>query len=238
MFKEQIGKSMEVYVDDMLVKSRQSNDHVRDLAEMFNILRQYGMKINPLKCSFGVASGKFLGFIVNARGIEANPKKIQAIRDVRPPRTIKQVQSLNGKVAALSRFISRSTENCIPFFDVIKKGKRNFDWTTACEEAFRALVDHLERPPILSKPLDHEELYIYLAVSQHAISAALIREENRVQRRFTMSANDSPERKEIILRLRSWHTVWWSHRVNSVHTFKRIPSMCIPISPCVKCCKS
>ena len=70
---------MEVYVDDMLVKSRQSTDHIRDLVEMFDILRYYGMKINPLKCSFGVASGKFLGFIVNARVIEVNPEKIQAI---------------------------------------------------------------------------------------------------------------------------------------------------------------
>ena len=82
MFKDQIGKTMEVYVDDMLVKSRQSNDHIRDLAEMFDISRHFGMKINPLKCSFGVALGKFLGFIVNARGIEANPEKIQAIRDI------------------------------------------------------------------------------------------------------------------------------------------------------------
>src|SRR5574338_956581 len=118
MFKDQLGRTMEVYVDLMLVKSRRSNDHIRDLAEMFDILRFYGMKINPLKCSFGVASGKFLGFIVNARGIEANPEKIQAIRDVQAPRTIKQVQSLNGKVAALSRFISKATDKCIPFFDV------------------------------------------------------------------------------------------------------------------------
>ena len=89
--KDQIGRTTEVYVDDMLVKSRQSNDHIRDLAEMFDILRHYGMKINPSKCSFGVASRKFLGFIVNARGIEANPEKIQAIRDIQAPRTIKQV---------------------------------------------------------------------------------------------------------------------------------------------------
>ncbi|XP_052189976.1 uncharacterized protein LOC127799795 [Diospyros lotus] len=76
MFNDFIGKTMEVYVDDMLVKSKQVIDHIRDLEEAFQILRKYQMRLNPLKCSFGVASGKFLGFIVNERGIEANPKKI------------------------------------------------------------------------------------------------------------------------------------------------------------------
>ena len=140
------------------------------------------MKLNPLKCNFGVASRKFLGFIVNARGIEANPEKIWAIRNLETPKTIKQVQSLNGKIAALSRFISKSTEICIPFFDLIRKGKRNFEWTMECKGAFRALIQHLSTPPILSKPIDHEKLYIYFAVSENAISAALIREEDRVQK--------------------------------------------------------
>jgi len=117
---------MEVYVDDMLVKSRRSNDHIRALAKMFGVLRKYQMKLNPLKCSFGVAFGKFLGFIVNSQGIEANPEKIQAIKDIQMSKTLKHVQSLNGKVAALNRFISKATDKCIPFFDIVKKGKRNF----------------------------------------------------------------------------------------------------------------
>ena len=81
----------------------------------------------------------------------------------------------------MSRFISKSTDKCIPFFDLIRKGKRNFEWTTECEGAFRSLVQHLSTPPILSKPVDHEQLYLYLAVSEHAISAALVREEDKVQ---------------------------------------------------------
>ena len=76
MFSEQIGNNMEVYVDDMLVKSQHNNNHVDDLEECFSILRKYNMKLNPQKCSFGVLSGNFLGFIVNARGIEVNPDKI------------------------------------------------------------------------------------------------------------------------------------------------------------------
>lgn len=149
---------------------------------MFNILRECRMKLKPLKCHFGVASGKFLEFIVNARGIEANPEKIWTIQNLKTPRTIKQVQSLNGKMTALSRFISKSTNKYIPFFDLIRKGKQNIEWNEECKGAFRALVQHLSTPPILSKPIDHERLYIYLAVSENAISAALIREEDFIQR--------------------------------------------------------
>ena len=132
---------MEVYVDNMLVKSKQSSSHTQDLAEMFGILRKYRMKLNPLKCSFGVASGKFLGFIVSSRGIEINPSQIAAIRNIEEPRRIKDVQSLAGKVAALSRFISKATNKCVPFFDLIKRGKKNFEWTPDCVEAFRNLLD-------------------------------------------------------------------------------------------------
>lgn len=86
MFKDQIGKNMEVYVDDMLVKSTSRKEHVGDLRETFKVLRKYKMKLNPSKCAFGVASGKFLGFMVSQRGIEANSEKIRAILDMCPPR--------------------------------------------------------------------------------------------------------------------------------------------------------
>jgi len=128
MFEEQIGKTMEVYVDDMLVKSKQVGDHVCDLEEMFRILRSYLMKLNPLKCAFGVASGKFIGFMVNNRGIEANPEKSKALIDMRLPIRVKDVQSLNGQVVALSRFNLKATDKCLPFFDILKKAK-SFEWT-------------------------------------------------------------------------------------------------------------
>ncbi|XP_074342175.1 uncharacterized protein LOC141679621 [Apium graveolens] len=107
MFKKQIGKSMEVYVDDMLVKSKRAEDDIADLAEMFHILRKNKMKLNPQKCVFGVESGKFLGFMVNHRGIEANPAKIKALLDMKSPTSVKQVQSLTGRIAALNRFVSK-----------------------------------------------------------------------------------------------------------------------------------
>ena len=89
MFKDQIGRTMEVYVDDMLVKSKVAGDHIKHLMEMFDILRRFRMKLNPQKCVFGVESGKFLGFIVNHRGIEANPAKIKALMDMKSPTNVK-----------------------------------------------------------------------------------------------------------------------------------------------------
>ena len=94
MFKKQIGRNMEVYVDDMLVKSKEEEDHLDDLKEMFNTLRQYSMKLNSSKYVFGVSSGKFLGFIVSQRGIEENPEKVKAILEMSSLKTIKEVQSL------------------------------------------------------------------------------------------------------------------------------------------------
>ncbi|XP_074326570.1 uncharacterized protein LOC141664514 [Apium graveolens] len=181
MFKHQLGKTMEAYIDDMLVKSKEARDHVRHLAEMFQILREYRMKLNPQKCVFGVESGKFWGFIVNHRGIEANPAKIQALLEMRSPRRVKDVQSLTGRVAALNRFISKSSDKCQKFFKAIKRAGRNFKWTEECEEAFQNIKKHLSSPPMLSNPKAGETLTLYLAVSDFTISAVLVREEDDVQ---------------------------------------------------------
>ena len=169
---------MEVYVDDMLVKSKKAADHIRHLGEAFDILRKYQMKLNPKKCSFGVSAGKFLGYIVSFRGIEANPAKIKALLDLSPPRTIKEVQSLNGRVTALTRFISRSTDKCRPFFQILK-GDGRLEWNDECEQAFAKLKEYLGKPPVLAKPLEGETLFLYLAVSEYAVSAVLVREEER-----------------------------------------------------------
>ena len=123
MFKEQIGKTMEVYVDDMLVKSKTATDHIAHFSDTFVVLRKYQMKLNLLKCAFRVAFGKFLDFMVNHRGIEANPEKTQALIDMWSPSKTKEVQSLTRRVAALSRFISRATDKCLPFFDSLKGSK-------------------------------------------------------------------------------------------------------------------
>ena len=138
------------------------------------------MKLNPTKCSFGVAAGKFLGYMVTQRGIEANPDQIRSVMNIPSPACIRDVQRLAGRVAALSRFISHSSEKCHLFFSTLRKSK-DFEWTSACEQALQDLKKYLTSPPLFSKPKDGEQLYIYLAVSEGAVSAVLVREEESKQ---------------------------------------------------------
>ena len=182
VFKDQIGRNMQVYVDDMLVMSKLDSDHVADLAETFGNLRRHQMKLNPAKCAFGVSAGKFLGFMVTQRGIEANPEKVQAILDMEQPASKKQVQQLTGRVAALSHFISRSADRCRPFFKVLRK-MNGFAWTEECQQAFEELKKTLASPPLLSRPEEGEELTLYLAVTPEAVSSVLVRtDDHGIQR--------------------------------------------------------
>ena len=179
MFQKQIGATMEVYIDDMLVKSTTTMDlHIAHLSEAFQILRSYNMKLNPAKCAFDVSTGIFLGFIVNHRGIEANPDKIKVVLDMPSPSGIKEVQRLTGRITALSRFISRASDKCQPFFQVLKKA---FQWDIKCEEAFSVLKTYLSSPPILVRPVEGELLTLYLAVSDFSTSVVLVRDKERVQ---------------------------------------------------------
>ena len=157
MFQKQIGASMEVYIYDMLVKSTMAELYIAHLSEAFQILREYNMKLNPAKCAFGVSAEKFLGFIVNNRGIEANPDKIKAVLDMPPSSNIKEVQRLTGRIVTLSRFVSKSSDKCQPFFQVLynlllqpsserSRGEVSKDGETNPGVSNRSL----EAPPLLS----------------------------------------------------------------------------------------
>lgn len=106
IFKSLIRWTIKVYVDDMIIKSKDPNEHVKHLEETFALLREYKIKLNPEKCVFRVGSSKFLGFLVSHIRIEANPKKIRAVVEMKLPCTLKGIQSLTGKLPALNRFIS------------------------------------------------------------------------------------------------------------------------------------
>ena len=175
MFESQIGKIVEIYIDDMLVKSVRKEDHLAHLSEVFEILRRDKLRLNASKCLFGVCSGKFLGHIISNRGIEANPDQISALINLEEPMDAKQVQRLMGMIAALGRFISRSADKCRPFFRLLGK-KRKFLWDEDCSAAFQAIKAYLSSPPCLSIPSPGEPLYLYLAVSEHAVSTVLVRE--------------------------------------------------------------
>jgi ribonuclease HI len=200
MFSSQLGKTVEVYIDDMVVKSVFAGNHLRDLRVVFNTLRRHHLKLNASKCAFGVGSGKFLGFMVTQRGIEANPDQISAILELRPPRTVREVQKLTGMAAALNRFISRSAEKCRPFFDLIKK-RKNFHWGDQSDQAFEQLKEYLAAAPLLSTPVNGESLYVYLAVSEHAVSVAIVREDYNIQKPvyYTSKTLDGAESRYLPL---------------------------------------
>ena len=140
---------------------------------IFEILRSYRLCLNASKCSFGVGSGKFLGYMVTYKGIEVNPDQIKPINDLRTPQNPREVQKLTGMAAALNRFISRLADRCRPFFLLINKWK-NFEWTEECARAFQQLKDYLVRPPIMSSPEPDEVLFAYIAVAPYAVSLVLI----------------------------------------------------------------
>ena len=123
MFESQLRKNIEIYIDDMVVKSKMVSEHLGDLRTIFEILRKYKLRLNSSKCSFGVGSVKFLGYMVTHRGIEVNSDKIKAINNLLSPRNPKDVQKLTRMATALNRFISRSADRCRPFFLLINKWK-------------------------------------------------------------------------------------------------------------------
>uniref|UniRef100_A0A2N9GCB7 Uncharacterized protein n=1 Tax=Fagus sylvatica TaxID=28930 RepID=A0A2N9GCB7_FAGSY len=181
MFGRLIGNTVEAYIDDMLIKSKKKTSHVEDLREVLEILRATKLRLNATKCLFGVSSGKFLGHMISYNGVEANPDQISALLNLQPPKDAKQVQRLTGMIAALGRFISRSADRCRPFFQLLGK-RRKFLWDQDCSAAFEGIKAYLSSPPCLSIPCSGEPLFLYLAVSEHAVSAVLVRETNEGQR--------------------------------------------------------
>ena len=175
MFRPLLGNTMDVYIDDILVKSKQCPDHATHLQQAFDLLREYGMKLNPLKCAFGISVGRFLGFMVTQRGIEANIAQLKAILQSPAPNSKKEIQQLTGRLAALRLFISRFTDRLKPLFTTLRRASRA-EWNEECDRAFIAIKQYLTESPILVSPEAGDTLYLYLAASDIAVSAALFKE--------------------------------------------------------------
>ena len=173
MFESQLGKNIEIHIDDMVVKSKVVSEHLGDLRTIFEILRKYKLCLNASKCSFGVGSCKFLGYMVTHRGIEVKPDQIKAINNLQSPWNPKEVQKLTEMAATLNKFISRSADRCRPFFLLIYKWKR-FEWTKECAIAFQQLKDYLAHPPIMSSPKLDEVLFAYIVVAPYVVILVLI----------------------------------------------------------------
>jgi hypothetical protein len=172
-FKRQHNKNVEAYVDDVVVKTRNSDMLIADLEETFASLREYRWKLNPNKCVFSVPSGKLLGFIISHRGIEANPEKISVITSMKAPTCIKDVQKLTGCMAALNRFISKCGERGLPFFKLVKHQDK-FAWTLEEDQALAHLKDFLSKPPVLTDPRKMEQLLLYLAATTQVVNTAIV----------------------------------------------------------------
>nr|AAP52608.2 retrotransposon protein, putative, Ty3-gypsy subclass [Oryza sativa Japonica Group] len=169
-FSTQIGRNVEAYLDDVVVKTKQKDDLITDLEETFASIRAFRMKLNPEKCIFGVPLGKLLGFMVSHRGIQANPQKINAILNMEPPSSQKDVQKLIGCMAALSRFVSRLGEQGMPFFKLLKKTD-SFQWGPEAQKAFEDFKKLLTTPPVLASPHPQEPLLLYVSVTSQVVLA-------------------------------------------------------------------
>ncbi|XP_072071627.1 uncharacterized protein [Arachis hypogaea] len=178
IFRDLSGNKLEVYIDDMLAKTESGEQLTNDLEVIMNTLRKHQMRLNPAKCALGMEAGKFLGFMITQRGVEANPEKCRAILEMTNPKNLKEIQKLTGRLTALSRFLGASAQKAIPFFKIMKKGTP-FKWETECEEAFQHFKKVLAEPPILAKPQTGETLYIYLSITEEALAATLIRENEK-----------------------------------------------------------
>ena len=128
-----MGRNLEVYVDDMMIKSKSLGNHLADLEENFIVIKNNKVRINPAKCAFKVTIRKFLGFMLTKRRIKVNLAKCQAILKMQSPTTIKEVQRLNGQITTLSQFMSKLVEKCLSFYKILKKEKY-FNWGKDCEK--------------------------------------------------------------------------------------------------------
>src|SRR3954471_18625404 len=167
--KDQIGRNVQVYVDDIVIKTREARTLIDDLRETFDNLDRYKIKINPEKCAFGVPSGQLLGYFISQRGIEANLNKIRSIMAMEKPKNIKGVQQLAGRIAALSRFISRMGEKALPFYQLLRKTEK-FEWMPEADDTFESLKWLLSTSPVLVTPKEREPLLLYIEATRQVVS--------------------------------------------------------------------
>nr|GEX39445.1 reverse transcriptase domain-containing protein [Tanacetum cinerariifolium] len=155
-FQKQIGRNLEVYMDDLVIKSCTEHEIMRDIEETFKTLREINMKLNPKKCTFGIAEDMLLGYKVNTKGIKVCPDKVEAMLSLPSPKCLKDIQKLNAKLASLNRFLSKSVENSLPFFKTLKKctKKSDFQWTTEAEVAFKEIKKLIAELPTLIAPME------------------------------------------------------------------------------------
>ena len=167
-----IHKEVEFYVNDMIVKSKNLEGHISALRKFFERIQFYKLQLNSKKCTFGVISGKLLGFMVSQRGIEVDPDKIKAIVEIKLPRTEKDIRGFLGRIQYISRFIAQLTMTCKPLFRLLKKEVPTI-WNEQCQEAFEKIKNYLIKLPILVPPVPEKPFFLYLTNANTAMGALL-----------------------------------------------------------------
>ena len=172
LFHDMIHHEIEVYVDDMIARSQIEEEHLDHLHKLFDMLKTYKLRLNTNKCTFGVRSGKLLGFVVSDKGIQVDPAKVKAIQEMPAPRTEKEVRGFLGRLSYIARFISHMTSTCDPIFKLLKKDQV-VKWNDECQSAFERIKEYLQEPPILMPPVEGRPLILYLTVLDNSMGCVL-----------------------------------------------------------------
>jgi hypothetical protein len=177
IFHKLIGKIVEIYIDDVVVKSWNHQEHLADLTKTLECTRKHGLKMNPNKCAFGVSAGEFLGFLVHKGGIEVGKKSMEVIDKVAPPTNLTELQSLLGKINFVRRFISNLSEKVLPFSPLLKlKKDQEFIWGDIQQKDFDQIKEYMKAPPMLVPPQLDKPFKLYVASGSLTIGSALIQE--------------------------------------------------------------
>jgi len=172
IFHDFFHNLVECYVNNLVVKTKDRENHPYDLRRVFERLGMHQLKMNPLKCAFGVTSGKFLGFIVRKDDIEIDPDKFKATIQMPPPRNLRELWDIQGMLACITRFILNLSRRCQPFARLIKKDIP-FVWVQACQNAFESIKQYLIKPPVLMAPSTGKTLILYTAALECSLGAML-----------------------------------------------------------------
>ena len=183
LLHDMMQNEVEVYVDDMIVKSQDRESHTVNLRKFFERINKYRLRLNPQKCTFGVTAGKLLGFLMSDRRIEVDPSKIKAILEMPPPRSEKEIRGFLGRLQYISQFIVKLTSTCEPIFKLLRKNEPH-TWNDECQKVFELIKEFLLHPPILVPPQHGKPLHLYLSIIRDAVGSMLAQEDDDMNERF------------------------------------------------------
>jgi len=209
-------KEIDVYVDDMIAKSKSEEEHLANLRKLFERLRKFKLKLNPAKCNFGVRFGKLLGFIVSQKGIEVDPDKVRAILEMPHPCMEKEIRGFLGRLNYFVRFISQLTSTCEPIFKLLRKNQTK-EWNEDCQVAFEKIKQYLQEPPILRPPVPGRPLILYLTVLDGSMGCVLGQHDETGKKEYAIyylsKRFTDCEQRYSILEWTCCALVWAAHRL-------------------------